>query len=243
MFSFSTYQQRRRLWCLGLFLLGAGALGAQEPQDQPPSDSTIWRDAGQLELAPARSRTTAEWLRWLAKRKSFTWQGTPYGLTGLPVGYYSGLSGWNYGGRLKLTDYSRRPFRYKLTLNWVQSTRDRLDLFLRLRVPNLAGTQWGLNLQADYYQGLRPYYGLGNNTLYDPRLIDPGHPLFAGRDYYTYRLHKPRLLLTVMRPVRYPFYVAAGLGLKHVDLRPPGPRCFSRTRCSAWARAIAASWG
>lgn len=213
--------RRCRPWCLALLLLGAAGLGAAETGERPPSDSLTLLDARQLGSVSPGSRTTADWLRWLTKRKSFAWRGVPYGLTGLPIGYYSDLSGWNYGWRLKLTDYSRRPFRYKLTLNWVQSTRDRLDLFLRLRVPSLAGTQWGLNLQLDYYQGLRPYYGLGNDTVYDPRLTDPGSPLFVDKNYYTYRIHKPRLLFTVMRQVKYPFSVALGLGLKHVDIRPP----------------------
>ncbi|MCC7263349.1 MAG: BamA/TamA family outer membrane protein [Candidatus Latescibacteria bacterium] len=206
------------LWGLGLPSLAAGTPARAEA---PHAADLAWWQAGQPEHSSPGSRNTADWLRWLAKRRSFTWRGVPYGLTGLPVGYYSGLSGWNYGGRVKLTDYSRRPFRYKLTFNWVQSTRDRLDLFMRLRIPSLAGTQWGLNLQLDYYQGLRPYYGLGNNTLYDPRLTDPGSSLFVNRDYYSYRIHKPRMLFTLMRPIRYPFFIAAGFGLKHVDIRPP----------------------
>lgn len=218
-----TTWRRCRPWCLGLglLLLGAGGRGAAETRAGLSSDTLAWWDAGQpVKMSPG-SRTTADWLRWLAKRKSFVWRGVPYGLTGLPMGRYSGLSGWNYGGRLKLTDYSRRPFRYKLILNWVQSTRNRLDLSMRLRVPSLAGTQWGLNLQLDYYQGLRPYYGVGNDTPYDPHLTDPHSPFFIDKNYYAYRIQKPRLLFTVMRPVRYPFFVAVGFGLKHVDIRPP----------------------
>lgn len=202
------------LWSLSLPQLAAGA-------PTSPSPRLAWWQASRPEQS-APAHTTADWLHWLAKRRSFTWRGVPYGLTGLPVGYYSGLSGWNYGARLKLTDYSRRPFRYKLTLNWVQSTRDRLDLFMRLRIPSLAGTRWGLNLQLDYYQGLRPYYGQGNDTPYDRRLTRPGNPLFIARNYYTYRIHKPRLLFTLMRPIRHPLFIAAGFGLKHVDLRLPG---------------------
>jgi outer membrane protein assembly factor BamA len=166
--------------------------------------------------------TTADWVQWLARRRSFTWRDVPYGVNGLPIVSFGALSGWSYGWRLKVTDYSRRPFRYKLTLGGVQSTKDRLDLLLRLRVPSLLDTKWGLNLQADYSRGLRPYYGLGNNTDFDRNPIDPDSPLFIDKRYYSYDIRKPRLLFALLREIRYPLSVGVGFGLKRVSIRQPG---------------------
>jgi outer membrane protein assembly factor BamA len=160
--------------------------------------------------------------QWLARRRQFTWRGVPYGLTGLPIAYFSRTSGWNYGGRLKLTDYRRRPFRYKLILNWVQSEKDRSDYFFRLQVPRIAGSGWGLRLQLDYTRGLRQYYGLGNDTYFDKRFVTPGHPLYKDEQYYLYSLRKPRLLFSLVRELRRPVMLAVGLGLKHVEIRQPG---------------------
>ena len=59
---------------------------------------------------------------WLAKRRQVAIAGVPYGITGLPVVYYSPRTGWNYGARLQWADYRRRPYRYKVVLNTVRST-------------------------------------------------------------------------------------------------------------------------
>lgn len=146
----------------------------------------------------------------------------PYGLTGLPVVYFNRSSGWNYGGRVKFTDYRRHPFRYKIILNWVRSERERTDYFFRLQVPRIAGTGWGLRLQLDFSKGLRQYYGLGNDTHFDKRYVDPGHPLYRDEKYYLYSLRKPRLLFSLVRELRYPVLLAVGFGLKHVEITQPG---------------------
>lgn len=164
----------------------------------------------------------ADWAQWLSKRRQFSYRDVPYGLTGLPVAYFSRTSGWNYGGRVKLTDYRRRPFRYKIILNWVQSERERSDYFFRLQVPRIAGTGWGLRLQLDFSKGLRQYYGLGNDTHFDKRFIDPGHPLYRDENYYLYSLRKPRLLFSLLRELRKSVLLAVGFGVKHVEITQPG---------------------
>ena len=199
------------LWSLGAALptaaAGAAADTLNSPVHQPASD---FADA------------TAELAQWLSRRRQFSYRGAPYGLTGLPILYYSQNSGWNYGGRLKLTDYRRRPFRYKVILTWVQSEEDRRDYFFRLQVPRIAGIGWGLRLQFDFSKGLRQYYGLGNDAHFDKPFIEPGHPLYRDAQYYRYSLRKPRLLFSLVRELRKPVLLALGFGLKHVEITQPG---------------------
>jgi outer membrane protein assembly factor BamA len=197
------------LWILGAALPAAGAAA-----------DTLGASARQP--GPGLVGSTAELAQWLSRRRQFTWRGVPYGLTGLPIAYFTRTSGWNYGGRLKLTDYRRRPFRYKLILNWVQSENDRHDYFFRLQVPRIAGIGWGLRLQLDYTRGLRQYYGLGNDTYFDKRFVKPGHPLYRDEQYYLYSLRKPRLLFSLVRELRGPLKLALGFGLKHVEIAQPG---------------------
>ena len=81
--------------------------------------------------------TTADKVRWLAKRKQFHLGGTPYGVTGLPVIYFSPRTGWNYGARIQWADLQRRPYR-RLFLFPLQHLLTLRVGFLRPRMPPIA---------------------------------------------------------------------------------------------------------
>jgi len=181
----------------------------------------LWSAAGAAEEAPQDSvrrpatggPQTVEMVRWLAHRRQLTIAGVPYGFTGLPVLYYSARTGWNYGARLQWADYRRRPYRYKFILHAVRSTEGKADYFLRLKVPRISGTLFGVLLQTSFERNMRSrYYGRGNDTEYDKDLFD--------KSYYFYVLEEPRFLFSLLRRLYGPATMSVGLGLERTDIRP-----------------------
>lgn len=169
--------------------------------------------------------TTADKLRWLAKRKQFNIAGVPYGVTGLPVVYYSPRTGWNYGARIQWADYRRRPYRYKFILHAVRSSEGKTDYFLRLKVPRISGTNFGVQLVTSMERNLRArYYGRGNNTSKD--FIDPSGQQVKDEDYYYYILEEPRFIFSLLRQLYGPLSMSAGLGMERTDIAPRGGRSF-----------------
>jgi hypothetical protein len=107
-------------------------------QTPPSRDRGFGRSllSGAAAVADPLSATegTVDAVKWMAKRKQVFFNGNPYGVTGLPVAYYSPGSGWNYGLRLQIADYGRRPYRYKLTVHSVSSTEGKRNIYVRLNV-------------------------------------------------------------------------------------------------------------
>ena len=218
---------------LAVFLLASGAW-AQEKQAAPPepADSTDQRvvdpdrglghsilsaTAGADPLA-ARDETV-DAVKWMAKRSQVSFNGTPYGITGLPVVYFSPGTGWNYGTRVQIADYSRRPYRYKLTVHSVSSSEGKRNTYVRLKVPHLSGTGFGLNLVASTRKDIRArYYGLSNESDYNRDLIDPKHPDFIDEEYYHYVLEEPRVFASLLRHVYGPVTMSFDLGLERTDV-------------------------
>ena len=155
---------------------------------------------------------TVDAVKWMAKRRQVTIKGTPYGITGLPVVYYSPGSGWNYGTRVQISDYSRRPYRYKLTVHSVRSSEGKRNTYVRLKVPHLSGTGFGLSLMASNRRDLRArYYGRGNDSEFDEK---------KDEDYYRYVLKKPRLSVSLLRHLYGPVTMSFDLGLERSDVDP-----------------------
>ena len=175
----------------------------------------------------AATEQTLDAVRWLAKRRQFVLRGTPYGFTGLPIVYYSPGTGWNYGARLQIADYHRRPYRYKLSIHWVKSTRGKRVSYLRFRVPHMAGTGFGLSLAASNKRDIRArYYGLSNDSENNEGLTESGHPDYLDEDYYHYVLEAPRLIVNLLRHLYGPMTVSLGLGLERTDVDGRGERSY-----------------
>lgn len=215
--------------CLHLLVLLSGllALGWAIPgwaagpgwTDTARSDTLVrtWRGEG----------ATADKVRWLAKRKQFHLAGTPYGVTGLPVVYFSPRTGWNYGARIQWADLQRRPYRYKFILHAVRSTKGKIDYFLRLKVPRISGTHFGVLLVGSMERNLRArYYGRGNNT--SNRFIDPAGQKVRDENYYYYVLEEPRFIFSLLRELYGPLSMSVGLGMERTDVTPSGERSFFR---------------
>ena len=168
-----------------------------------------------------------EAVRWMAKRRQFTLGGVDYGFTGLPILYFSPSTGWNYGMRLQLADYSRRPYRFKLAFLSQNSTAGRMNYFLKLRVPHISGTGFGVRLLASVKRDIRVrYYGLGNDSEYNKGFVDREHPEFIDVDYYHYILHSPRLLMSLLREIYGPMLLSVGFGLERTDVDRRGDTAF-----------------
>ena len=131
---------------------------------------------------------TAERMRWLARRKQFSYRGIAYGLTTLPVVYFNVNKRWTYGGRLHWTDYGRVPYRYKVVLGWRQSPERKFGYAFRLAVPHILGTGFGFTLRASLNRSLGRYFGRGNSSAFQEDRLDPRHPAFRDEAYCQYSL-------------------------------------------------------
>ncbi len=175
----------------------------------------------------AATEQTVDAVRWLARRRQFVLGDTPYGFTGLPILYYSPGTGWNYGGRLQIADYDRRPYRYKLSIHWVKSTQGKRISYLRFKVPHIGGTGFGVSLTASNKRDIRArYYGLSNESENNESLTDSDHVDFVDKDYYHYVLEEPRLIVNLLRHLYGPVTVSLGLGLERTDVDGRGERSY-----------------
>lgn len=187
---------------------------------------------GSMKLVEApRSATdqTAEAVRWLAKRRQLTVNGVPYGVTGLPIFYYSANTGWNYGARLHWADYQRRPYRYKVTVHTLHSTRNRSDSYVQWKVPRISDTGFGVVLLLSDRRDIRVrYYGRGNATEKVDAYTDPESPRFRDENYYYYVLEQPSLVFTLVRHLHEPVSLSLVFGMASTTVSPRGDRCYYR---------------
>jgi hypothetical protein len=223
--AYRTYRRLRNhfYWVLCL----ACAAGAEE--DIADSTSQEGISASVKAQLTATTDQTVDVVKWLSKRRQLTFNGVPYGFTGLPFLYISPNrdSEWNYGFHIRWRDYRRRPYRYRLTLRVLQSTQGKVSNSLRLKVPNISGTGWGVQLLLENKHTLTArYYGLGNNSQYNERLTRESDPDFIDEDYYRYRLEAPRFLVRLLRDIYDPVSMSVGLGLERTEVDKAGQRAF-----------------
>jgi outer membrane protein assembly factor BamA len=213
------------------FVLHIAVVGV-EAQEEALVDSLLPSDRGlpqTLARAPlVATEQTVGAVRWLSKRRQFTLGGVPYGITGLPFLFFSPNTGWNYGTRLHWADYRRRPYRYKLTLHIQRSTEGKLKNRIRLKVPRISGTGFGLRLEASLERNLRTrYYGLGNDSKFNQELVDRNSPEYIDDNYYYYILEEdPRILLSLLRHIYGPMSISGGLGLERTEVDQRGRAAF-----------------
>ena len=219
---------RRYALAFALYMTAAGA----EAQTGAEADSLLPADRRlpqALTRAPlAATEQTVGAVRWMSKRRQFTLAGVPYGVTGLPFLFFSPNTGWNYGMRVHWADYRRRPYRYKLTLHTQQSTEGKIKNRIRLKVPRISGTGFGLRLEASVERNLRTrYYGLGNNSDFNEEFIDRKNANYKDENYYYYVLEEdPRVLLSLLRHIHGPVTISGGLGLERTEIDQRGRAAF-----------------
>ena len=212
--------------CIVFLLLAGRAWGEGEVR----VDSTHIQPSVPLLAKVSQSATeqTVEAVRWMAKRRQFTLRGIPYGVTGLPFAYLSPNTGWNWGARVHWADYRYQPYLYKLTLHLQQSSEGKLKNRVRLRVPRISGTGFGLRLELFRERNIRTrYYGLGNDSAFNRDFIEPNSADFKDENYYYYILERnPRILVSLFRQLYGPMSMSVGFGLERVDVDQRGTQAF-----------------
>jgi outer membrane protein assembly factor BamA len=158
----------------------------------------------------------------LQYRRQFILGGVPYGFTGLPVTYFNSNLDWKLGGRLHWTDYSQSPFRYTLSLQWSRPPDGKTGYFLRLRVPRLGETPFGLTLQGGFIYSYGRYYGRGNDSPFRKNLTDPDSPSYKDKYYYQYILERPQVGLRLLGRVRESLWLAIGFEVRDAQMRRRG---------------------
>ena len=176
----------------------------------------------------AATSQTVDMAKWMTRRKQLSIGDRNFGFTGLPIVFYTPTSeSWSYGVRVQWADYQRPPYRYKLTFNGVRSTAGRLSLFGRLKVPRISGTGFGVRLFIASTRDVRArYYGLGNETEFDPNLENPDHADFIDENYYFYVLERPRAIMSLLRHLHGPVSMSVGFGLERSEIHPRGSQSF-----------------
>ena len=212
--------------CIGVLLFAEGAWG----EGVVHVDSTHSQPSSPLLAKVSQSATeqTVEAVRWMAKRHQFTLGGIPYGVTGLPFAFLSPNTGWNWGARVHWADYRHQPYLYKLTLHVQQSSEGKLKNRVRLKVPQISGTGFGLGLELVRERSLRTrYYGLGNESAFNQDFVEPNSADFKDENYYYYILERnPRILVSLFRRLYGPVSMSLGFGLERVDVDQRGTQAF-----------------
>ncbi len=209
-------------WWTSLILCCSAAWAVEEAQEDSlagEGDKGIITSTLAKANPLAATGQTVDAVRWMAKRRQFMFKGKSYGFTGLPILYFHPNTGWNYGARIQWSDYQRRPYRYKITLNFLRSSEGRLNSFVRVKVPRISGTGFGVIILASSKRDLRTrFYGIGNDSRFVEDYVDPKSDVYKDENYYYYILENPRFVFRVMREIRGPLSLSTALGIERTDV-------------------------
>ena len=158
---------------------------------------------------------------------------------GLPLISYSSDEGLGYGLRLLLIDHGQgveQPYRYAITAQFFQTTKAVASHFLSLDAPRFLATRARLGVDLGMVSNrFYPYYGLGNDSTYQPSFdtcgeraslgLDPehcsGNPDFKGLRYYRYQQRTlPRFKLNLRYDLIGPWKIFAGYRFRLTRITP-----------------------
>ena len=94
--------------------------------------------------------------------------------------------------------------------------------YVRLKVPRLWDSGWGLDLQTGFNFGFGRYYGRGNDSANIRAFTEPKNPHFKDRHYYQYILERWRFVASLSRQIRAPLAVAVSFSANKTLLSPRG---------------------
>ena len=163
-----------------------------------------------------------------------------FGWAGLPLLNFNTDTGVGYGARLVLFDYGKnqKPYKYRLLMQFYQSTGGLMFHRVSVDAPRLKGTKWrvdgNIRLDGDH---LAPYYGLGGQSEYNAAYetcadraalelnpdVCPGNPDFRGLRYYRYSLLLPAMDVNVRRDLRKPWQLMGGYSLQFAQIETQYP--------------------
>ena len=95
---------------------------------------------------------------------------------------------------------------------------------MRLKVPRIKGTGFGVRLLAGTRKDIRTrYYGLGNNSKFVKAYTeDEDNPEYRDENYYYYVLKAPRFIFSLLREVEGPVSMLVGFGLENTSVNKRG---------------------
>jgi len=206
------------VWALALGVYAEEACEDSVAKDGPPST---------LVRAQKAADQTVDVVRWVSKRRQLTIGGVDYGVTGLPIVSFSRNAGWNYGFLVRWRDYRGQPYRYRMSVRFQRSTEGKMNHSLRLKVPNISGTGFGVRMALSLKRDIRAsYFGLGNQSQFNKAFITPSARGFIDENYYFYILEAPRFIFSLLHNVYGPISVSAGLGIERTEVSQRGDRAF-----------------
>ena len=141
--------------------------------------------------------------------------------SGIPALNFDADEGLGYGAILALYKYEPGSTTYRWTVQptLFMTTRGRRDYTLFFDAPSSDTRPWRVTAYAGREQQLAaPYYGIGNETAYDPSL-ETG----PTRYYYRYGLDRLRASADVQHTLGRPslrYLIGAGASSEKVDLTP-----------------------
>jgi hypothetical protein len=144
---------------------------------------------------------------------------TGWEFAGLPTVNYDSDEGFGYGVTAEVYNHAPglAPYRFTIQPDIQFTTKGRRDASVFFDAPHLLGGRWRL----DAFGGIErliatPFYGLGNETVYDPALETEADPYF-----YRFGRTRSQLRLNVQRPLgTLPLRVLAGLGVAYTEVDP-----------------------
>lgn len=143
-------------------------------------------------------------------------------LVGLPAVGYDSDEGYGYGVLAEVHQYgdgTARPYVWMVQPRLFFTSRGRRDVTLFFDGPGFFSGGWRLTGYLGVEKRLQtPYYGVGNDTPYDPALEDPAGP---NPDYYTFgRLRRVGRVDLQRRLASSPLRAVLGAGLASTEVDP-----------------------
>ncbi len=140
--------------------------------------------------------------------------------TGLPVVSFDSDEGFGYGVLFDLYNYGEggySPYRFTIQPEVLLTTRGRREFTLFFDAPHLLPEGWRMDASlAIERQFAFPYFGLGNNSVYDALVEDT-----EGQSYYRFgRIQRLAAVSVQRRLGDSPIRLLAGVGVTNTKVEP-----------------------
>ncbi|MBN1478834.1 BamA/TamA family outer membrane protein [candidate division KSB1 bacterium] len=172
---------------------------------------------------------------------------TGFHIAGLPNASYKDGEGYAVGGNLFFYQYGdgrKKPYAWNSTLAFKMSTEGMLSTYLFMDVPHIMGAHSRFNFYVELKRYLvDDYYGLGNRPDYHPDYLDPDHPQYKDKLYYSFKQRWPGLVLSVQKPAFLPrtrYFLSLGFYNRHVELYAV-PNKLQQDKSPGWNGGVTSS--
>ncbi|MFQ5769489.1 MAG: BamA/TamA family outer membrane protein [bacterium] len=144
--------------------------------------------------------------------------GSPHTINALPITYFDVRTGLNLGFRTLMLSKQKKPYLYRLTVQFIASFKGHHNHKLIFEYPEIGHSIFGFKLQGEWQRDLQArYFGIGNNSVYEKQLTDPKSAAFIDKDFYLYNLKQPRLTIFGSLRILPALHVWFGFGLQSVQ--------------------------